>query len=580
MTRCLLVLALLFGQILQASANPFPRPAELEPDVRFWVRVYTEVNTTGGYVHDARNLAVVYETLQFPEGLNSAEQTRRINASRERYQRALQELASGRKSGLSADAEHVRRLWPKGTPPQRFRQAADDVRFQRGQANRFREGLARSGRWREHILATLDQHGLPRELVVLPHVESSFNPTAYSHAAAAGMWQFMPATGREFMQVNHIIDERLDPYFSTEAAARLLKRNFHTTGTWPLAVTGYNHGANGVRRAVQAQGTTDIATIVRNYQGPAFGFASRNFYVSFLAALEVDQHPERYFGKVDYARPENYDIFQAPAYVPAATLAQALGVDAATLRQYNPALRAPVWSGEKYIPQGYTLRVPRTVLRAPAQQLVASIPTSQRFASQNPDRYHRVAPGESLSVIARRHNTSVRELMALNGLDSEHRIRAGAQLRLPGAAPAAAGTRVASTGVGAGAGASAVAGGGGNAVHRVQAGESLWTIASRHGTTVAALRAANNLGNDSKILAGQSLRIPGAVVGSTGPYVVQRGDSLWSIASRHGTSVRALSDLNGLDGRTLQPGQRLQLPARAAVQTAHAEEAGCMPVTC
>lgn len=573
MTRYLLVLGLLFSQLLYASDNPFPRPAELEPDVRFWVRVYSEVDTNGGFVHDARNLGVVYETLSFPAGTGQAEQTRLANQARERYQRALRELGSGKGSGLSAEARHVLGLWPEGTSAQHFRQAAEDVRFQRGQANRFREGLARSGLWRDHIQQTLARHGLPQELVVLPHVESSFNPGAYSHAAAAGMWQFMPATGREFMQVNHIIDERLDPYFSTEAAARLLKRNFGTTGNWPLAVTAYNHGANGVRRAVQTTGTTDIATIVRSYQGPAFGFASRNFYVSFLAALEIDRHPEKYFGKVALAAPAQYDVVEMPAYVPAATLASTLGTDLATLRQHNPALRNPIWNGEKFIPRGYSVRLPKGTLRQPAGQLAAAIPASQRFASQNPDRFHRVAPGETLSVIARRHGTSVRDLMALNGLRDEHRIRAGAQLRLPGAAAAGAGAQIAAT--------SAVSASGG--VYRVRQGDSLWTIASRHGTTVAALRAANNLGGRSHIVAGQELRLPsGRSATVAAHYVVRPGDSLWSIASRHGTSVDTLRSVNALDARqAIQPGQRLRLPAGGgAIQTASVEEETCAPVAC
>lgn len=568
MKRYLFVLGLLFSQLLCASSDPFPRPAELEPDVRFWVRVYSEVDTSSGFIHDSRNLGVVYETLQLPEELNHTAQMRLVNQVRERYQQALRELASGR-SDLSAEARRIRALWPENTPAQRFQQAADDIRFQRGQANRFRDGLVRSGLWRAHILEVLERYGLPKELVVVPHVESSFNPSAYSHAAAAGLWQFMPATGREFMQVNHIIDERLDPYLATDGAARLLKRNFDSTGNWPLAVTAYNHGANGVRRAVQTVGSDDIATIVRRYQGPAFGFASRNFYVSFLAALEIDRHPEKYFGEMALALPTQYDVIEMPAYVAATTLVSALGTDLATLQQYNPALRTPIWKGEKFIPRGYSVRLPKGTLQQPASQLVAAIPSAQRFASQNPDRFHRVASGESLSVIARRHGTNVRELMALNALSSEHHIRAGAQLRLPGAATIEMGMQVAGSG----------------GAYRVRQGDSLWLIANRHSTTVAALRAANNLGERSHIVAGQELRLPGPgrrTSAASAYHTVRPGDSLWSIANRHGISVSALSSMNALDGRhTIRPGQRLRLPvAGSATQTASVDEQSCAPAIC
>lgn len=551
MARFLFGFALLFSSWLHAG-TVFTVPAELEADVQFWVRVYTEVETSSGFVHDARNLDVVYETVHFPPGSSQAEQTRLTRQASDRYRRALQELGSAQRSGISADAQRVASLWPSNTSAQRFREAAEDVRFQRGQANRFREGLIRSGQWRDHITETLERHGLPAELVVLPHVESSFNPHAYSHAAAAGLWQFMPGTGREFMQVSHIIDERLDPYFSTEAAARLLKRNYSTVGSWPLAITAYNHGANGVRRAIQTVGTDDIVTVVRRYQGPAFGFASRNFYVSFLAALDVDRHPEKYFGRVQLANPNRYDVIEMPSYVPAAVLSATLDVDLATLQQHNPALRNAIWSGEKLIPRGYSVRIPHGAASQPVQQRIAAIPAAQRFASQNPDRTHRVAPGESLSVIARRHGTSVRTLMALNSLKSEHHVRAGAQLRLPGAATD---RNLQLTGT-------AEAG-----VYRVQSGDSLWKIAQRHGVSIAALKAANQLADGgAHIVVGQKLRLPAGQVASVRPeYTVKAGDSLWSIANRHGVSVDTLRTVNALSGgHVIKPGQRLQMPTSGA----------------
>ena len=128
--------------------------------------------------------------------------------------------------------------------------------------------------------------GLPPELAALPHVESSFDPTAYSKVGAAGLWQFMRSTGRRFLRIDSTVDERLDPFRETEAAAQLLSYNYRLLGSWPLAITAYNHGAEGMRRARDELGTDDIARIVHDYHSPSFGFASRNFYVSFLAALD------------------------------------------------------------------------------------------------------------------------------------------------------------------------------------------------------------------------------------------------------------------------------------------------------
>ena len=133
---------------------------------------------------------------------------------------------------------------------------------------------------------------------MLPHVESSFNPRAYSKVGAAGLWQFMRSTGRRYMRIDGAVDDRLDPFRSTEAAAQLLAYNYRVLGTWPLALTAYNHGTAGMRRAKETLGTDDIVRIVRNYTSRTFGFASRNFYVSFLAALEIDRNPEKYFGSL------------------------------------------------------------------------------------------------------------------------------------------------------------------------------------------------------------------------------------------------------------------------------------------
>ena len=99
-----------------------------------------------------------------------------------------------------------------------------------GQADRFREGLERSSQWEAHIAQTFASQGLPPELAVLPHVESSFDPTAYSKVGAAGLWQFMRSTGRRYLRIDDAVDERMDPFRATEAAAQLLDYNYRVPG--------------------------------------------------------------------------------------------------------------------------------------------------------------------------------------------------------------------------------------------------------------------------------------------------------------------------------------------------------------
>ena len=144
---------------------------------------------------------------------------------------------------------------------------------------------------------------MPIELTRLPHIESSFENRALSKVGAAGMWRIMPATGRRYLRVGGGVDERLHIPTATRAAAQILRENYERLGNWPLAITAYNHGANGMLQAVDTMDTTDFGIIVQRYRGPLFGFASRNFYAEFLAALDLSQNYKQYFGDLLFAEP-------------------------------------------------------------------------------------------------------------------------------------------------------------------------------------------------------------------------------------------------------------------------------------
>src|ERR1700757_3001967 len=360
-TRCLAaVLASLCALIatpVLSSEGAMPRPAALEPDVQFWIRVYTQIDTNAGFLHDQYNLAVVYETLRFAADESQSAREHEVDAHRERIAAALRRIAAAGDTPLSEEDQRIRDMWGTARAG-RLREAVDDIRFQLGQSDRFRAGLIRAGAWETHIAETLANRGLPSELAVLPHVESSFNPAAYSKVGAAGLWQFMRSTGRRYMRIDASVDDRLDPFRSTEAAAQLLAYNYRVLGTWPLALTAYNHGAEGVRRAKETLGTDDIVRIVRSYSSRTFGFASRNFYVSFLAALEIDRNPEKYFGQLQKESEARFREVEMPAYISASSLERALSLDAAKLRALNPALLPPVWSGAQRVPKAYHLRLP------------------------------------------------------------------------------------------------------------------------------------------------------------------------------------------------------------------------------
>lgn len=422
--------------VVDAAADDlFPRPPELEPDVAFWVAVFTEVDSDQGLLHDTRNLGVIYERIDIPARASRAERQRRIQARREHYRAILERLAAGRRDEPDAEARRILALWPADVRGETLAEAARNIRFQQGLSDRFRDGLVRAGRYRAHVHREFSRLGVPEGLAALPHVESSYNPEARSHVGASGIWQFTQSTGRRYMQVDHVLDERNDPYIATTAAGKLLAYNYSIAGNWPMAITAYNHGLAGVRRAMRAHGDTAYVDILRNYRGRTFGFASRNFYVAFLAALQVDRNPDRYFSGLVPDAPIDYDITVPGDYVPADTLAATLGVSVRELARHNPALQASVWQGSKYVPRDFPIRLPAQSLKAPLAELLAALPGEARFERQLPDLFHTIVRGDTLSEIARSYDTSVTTLVALNGLGSSHRIRAGQRLRLPAAGP-------------------------------------------------------------------------------------------------------------------------------------------------
>lgn len=437
-TKPLLLLIFLTFSGLSVADQTFPQPPELQPDVDFWIDVFTRYGNDEGVLHDNRNLAVVYDRLPIPEKISSRERQRRVEKRRKELQVVLKSLASGKRNNLTAEESRVLALWPADVSNQTLATAAGQMRYQQGLKGRFRQGLQRSGRWRDYVNKEFSALNVPIEIAALPHVESSYNPDARSNVGASGIWQFTRSTGQRFLRVDHVVDERNDPYAATRAAARLMAYNYSITGNWPMAITAYNHGLGGVRRAMSQYGDTAYVDILRKYNGRTFGFASRNFYVAFLAAKEVDQNVEKYFPGLVVESPTDYSVASLSTYVSVSGLTKALGTTPAKLKQHNPALQATVWQESKYLPKGYEIRFPTSALQRPLSEVLDTLPSSVVFSKQLPDMFHTVARGDTLSQIAETYNTRVSTLVALNNLNSRNSIRAGQSLRLPAAGPAAA----------------------------------------------------------------------------------------------------------------------------------------------
>jgi membrane-bound lytic murein transglycosylase D len=268
-------------------------------------------------VVDRDNVWRTYQVYRLPgEGQPTREDIDWVNSYLKiKYADILNRLASGREP--SNDEERRVAAMFKGEPASAYTAAAQNLRVQEGLREQFHDGLLRSRYYRPTMERIFRTAGLPPELVTLAQVESGFHSGSRSSAGAVGIWQFTRDTGKQYMKITRYHDDRLIPDRSSVAAAKLLRSNYDTLGDWPLAITAYNYGTGGVARASGIYGG-DYSEMVQHYQGPRFGFAVKNYYAEFLAAMQVHRYEDQYFPgigdeetirpapiKADFARPKH-----------------------------------------------------------------------------------------------------------------------------------------------------------------------------------------------------------------------------------------------------------------------------------
>ena len=291
-----------------AYSGIFPKPSALEPQVAFWRKVYSVWGRSIVVIHDDRHLDTIYEILEVPEAGETltANQKAWIADRRTYWQDRLYQLENKLGSGLRLDEDdrEVAALLEasRGDLPNVIHDAGKRVRSQRGMRERFLRGLQIGARYEQRFRKIFRDAGLPEELAYLPHVESSFQTAARSSAGAVGIWQFTRGAAEKFMQMNSHNDPRLDPIASTHGAARYLHYAHSQLSNWPMAITSYNHGINGMKRAHGRFGN-DFMRMVEEYDSRQFGFASRNYYAEVLAAREIASQPERYFAELSHDSP-------------------------------------------------------------------------------------------------------------------------------------------------------------------------------------------------------------------------------------------------------------------------------------
>ena len=493
--------------ISNPAPDPFHRPDVLADQVGFWRSVYGHWSSHQVALHDLAYPGIIYEVIDLPgevgEGYTAA-QKKFIEEHRTALQTQLQSLAQRYTTqSLLSDAERELLFRIRSVAgDDAVVGAAERVRSQRGMRERFRRGLEISGRYDAMFRRIFSDAGLPTDLALLPHVESSFQTSARSSAGAVGVWQFTRGAGRVFLKMNAAVDERLDPVASARGAARYLGHAYGLLGNWAFAVTSYNHGIDGMLRAKKLVGD-DFAQAVRTYQSRSFGFASKNFYTEFLAARDVANNPQEYFADgVRLEPPLDLHKIVLDRKMSAGQLAKLHEVSLTQLAELNPAWSRRAARGELPLPVGVDVWLPAkaqpekpkpaavaTLIAAP-QMDAAPLPVS---ISRN---YHVVRRHDTLLGIAARYRMQVAALQALNNRAPGNKVvRLGDKLLVvkvddparPEAAPVKDRADI---------------------IHIVRKGETPTQIASNYGVPVAKLLGSNDLTRHSVIRPGQRFRIP------------------------------------------------------------------------
>lgn len=471
----------------------------------------------------------------------------------------------------------------------------------------------RAGQYLYDIVENVEARGMPMELALLPFVESAFQPEALSKAKAAGLWQFMPATGNDYsLNQNLWRDDRQDVLQSTRAALDYFEYLYGMFGDWQLALAAYNWGEGSVSRAIARAKRAGRAADYAHLRMPR----ETADYVPKLEAIKrIIENPSKYGIELpDVGNEPFFVTITKPRDIDTKTAAELAGMPLEEFRALNPSYKLPVivashnnvmllpadrvdyfidnlaswmdsgqplsrWSTYK-LQQGETLAavaeragmsesflrevngIPKGRQVLPNSTLLILSDAGDDISADDADARlrlspqttwrrvtYRVRPGDTLSTIARRWHITMKSIVTANRLRSD-RLRAGQRLILTVPNVERAPIQQASRSTGS------------HKIHAVSSGETLSSIARRYGVSVSALRTTNRI-SGNVIRPGQRLRIPGTAGGDLPAaviYTVRQGDALSTIAQRFGTTVTKLKRANRLTNNTLRVGQRLEIP--------------------
>lgn len=352
------------------TETTFAVPRGLELNYKFWLDIYTKYTTDQGVVHDAEYIDLIYEELDFTAIMmrtdiniykKEALKMRQVKESKNRVVAMLKKFEKlSDASSLDPEEKRIWDYFAKVEDKKKFKEAQDKnrLRFQLGQRDRVIQGIFFSGRYLEDFEKIFKEAGLPLELTRLPFVESSFNVLARSKVGASGLWQIMKYTGKGHLTINQAVDKRNYPNEAARLAAKLLRGNYRMLEAWPLAVTGYNHGPTGVSKLTKLHKSKELGDLFPKGAKKRLGFASRNFFASFVAILEVEKNAPKYFGNVLWSQPLAAFEVTTPFEITYKDILRWFDNDDHKAQIYNPHITVVARRGRAKIPKNTRISVP------------------------------------------------------------------------------------------------------------------------------------------------------------------------------------------------------------------------------
>jgi len=412
-------------------------PDGIKDEFNFWLKIYSKYSSDEIVLHDTKYMHVIYGVVSISDIVNNewltdeqkkTETKKRIEASKDLIRDTLTLLDKNPTTEeLTPKERRIRFLFPRIDEPKKYKNAlgGNRLRAQVGQRDKFAEAIKLSGEHFDKIEKIFKNYNLPKELTRLIFVESMFVIEAQSFVGALGLWQFMENTGKIYLNMNSYVDERLDPYKAAHAAAQLLLDNYEYVGmSWPLAINAYNAGKGRLRDARNRLGTSDISTIIKKYDHPAYGFAARNFFPEFLAAVEAYKNYPLYFGEIEKLPPLEYDIVELNYHIMLPEVLPLTQIDPETIKKLNPALSNHVMTGELYLPKGFKLRIPKG-----KSDLFLAL-CARAAKSHLGEFYHRVYKGDNLQNLSRLFGITPEDIKIANNLKGSA-LRPGQLLVIP-----------------------------------------------------------------------------------------------------------------------------------------------------